>query len=257
MKHSFLDKYSYLNSIIHRLDPRTKIISFFVYILFVILTLPTHIFQFIAYLIVIFTIILLSRIPFAYVLKRSCVIVPFVLLIAVFIPFFKKGQIAGGYSFGTFRLTVSYDGLWILWNVLIKSWLAVLAMIVLSSTTKFPVFLKGLQKLYIPKILIMLLSFMYRYIFILIDESIRMERARNSRYFGGKYLRQIKTIANLIGVLFIRTYERGERIYQNMVARGFDGEIKVLNRLELSKWDILFSFFFIGSLIMIKLWGIS
>ena len=257
MRHSFLDKYSYLDSFIHRLDPRTKIISFFVYILFVILTLPPHIYQFTAFLIVIFIIILVSRIPLAYALKRSCVIVPFVLLIAVFIPFVKKGQVAGGYSFGTFHLTVSYDGLWILWNVLIKSWLAVLAMVVLSSTTKFPDLLKGLQKLFAPRMLIMLLSFMYRYIFILIDESMRMERARNSRYFGGKYLKQIKTIANLIGVLFIRTYERGERIYQSMVARGFDGEIKVLNRLKLSKRDFLFTFFFLGSLIMIKLWGIS
>ncbi len=254
MKHSFLDKYSNLKSLIHRLDPRVKIISFLIYILFVISTLPTDFLQFAIYLGIIFIVILISRVPLGYVFRRSCIIVPFVLLIAVFIPFFKKDQIGGGYNLGVFHLTVSYSGLWILWNVLIKSWLATLAMIVLSSTTKFPMLLRGLESLWIPKILIMLLSFMYRYIFVLVDEGMRMEQARNSRYFGGEHLRQIKVIGNIIGLLFIRAYERGERVYQSMVARGFDGETKTLNRLKLIGWDVYFCVVFLGTLITVKIW---
>lgn len=252
MEHAFIDKYSDLNSIIHRLDPRIKIISFFLYIFFVILTPPTEIVQFVEYLTIIFIVILITHIPLVYVFKRSFVIIPFVLLIAIFIPFFKKDQIGGAYNLSVLQMNVSYDGLLILWNVLIKSWLAVLSMTVISSTTKFPMILKGLEHLRIPKILIMLLSFMYRYIFVLIDESMRMERARSSRYFGGGYLRQMRVIANMIGVLFIRAYERGEKVYQSMLARGFDGEVKVMNKLELSKLDFLFSFVFLGILIIIK-----
>lgn len=256
MKHSFLDKHSNLNSFIHRLDPRIKIISFFLYILFVILTLPTDLFQFAAYLAIILIVILISSVPINYILKKSFIILPFVILVAVSIPFLKKDQIGEGYNLGIFNLTVSYSGLLVFWNVLIKSWLAVLSMIILSSTTKFPTLLKGLAFLKIPKILVMLLSFLYRYIFILVDEAMRMELARKSRYFGGEYLRQIKVIANIIGLLFIRTYERGEKIYQSMVARGFDGEIRTLNRLKLISYDIYFCAVFCGSLFAVKIWSI-
>lgn len=256
MKHSFLDKYSNLRSLIHQLDPRVKIISFFLYILFVITTPPTDFFQFAVYLAIIFGVVLISRVPLGYIFKRSSIIIPFVLLIAVFIPFFKKDQIGGGYNLGILNLNVSRSGLWILWNVLAKSWLAILAMIMLSSTTKFSKLLKGLELLRVPKILIMILSFMYRYIFVLVDEGMRMERARNSRYFGGGYLRQIKVIGNIIGLLFIRAYERGERVYQSMAARGFDGEMRALNRLKFSGQDVYFSAGFLASLITIKIWSI-
>jgi cobalt/nickel transport system permease protein len=127
-------------------------------------------------------------------------------------------------------------------------------MIILSSTTKFTMFLKGLECLKVPKVLIMILSFMYRYIFVLIDEAERLERAINMRYFGGYYLRQIKIFANIIGLLFIRAYERGERVYQSMVARGFDGKVRTLNTLKLRMTDILFSIVFLGILIIIKIW---
>ena len=93
---------------------------------------------------------------------------------------------------------------------------------------------------------------MYRYIFVLIDEAERLERARNIRYFGGHYFRQIKIFANIIGLLFIRAYERGERVYQSMVERGFDGEIRILSNLKFKKVDILFSVIFISILVILK-----
>ncbi|MFH1612919.1 MAG: cobalt ECF transporter T component CbiQ [bacterium] len=254
MNHLFLDKYSNLKSPIHQLDPRSKIIFFLLYIFFVITILPNDFLQFIAYFIIMFIVILISRIPLIYILKRTCVIIPFILLIAIFIPFSKKTQIENSYNIG--YLFVSHNRLWIFWNMLIKSFLTILAMIVLSSTTKFSTLLKGLEFFKIPKILIMLLSFMYRYIFVLIDEAQRIEHARNSRYFGGEYLRQIKTIGNIIGCLFIKTYERGEKIYQSMLSRGFNGEIKILNRLNFSILDIYFCILFLGSLLAIKIWSI-
>ena len=69
-----------------------------------------------------------------------------------------------------------------------------------------------------------------------------MKQARDSRNFGegGKRAWQIKTVGNMIGTLFIRSYERGERVYASMVARGFDGHSRTLDRLCFSKRDAVF-----------------
>ena len=240
MNHAFLDKYSNLKSLIHKLDPRTKIITFLLFIVFVITSSPTDYIQFLSYSAIILTVVFLSKVPLGYVFKRIIVIIPFVLLVAIFLPFANKGQ----------------EGWIIFGNVMIKSILAVLATIMLSSTTKFHKLLKGFELLKFPKVLIMILSFMYRYVFILVDEAQRMERARDSRYFGGEYLRQIKIICNIIGLLFIRAYERGERVYQSMSARGFDGNIITMNKLKYTITDIYFYIIFTGIIMIIKIWSL-
>lgn len=91
-----------------------------------------------------------------------------------------------------------------------------------------------------PRVMIMILSFMYRYIFVLVDEVMRMRQARDSRNFGGKRLWQLRTIGNMIGTLFIRSYERGERVYAAMLARGFDGHSRTLDRLNFRQADAYF-----------------
>ncbi len=240
MEHSFIDKYSNLDSIIHRLDPRTKILSIFIYVVFVVLTSPNKFSEFFGYSVLIFILIFLSRLPFGYVLRRSFVIFPFVFLVVIFVPFYKFDNPVEIYRYGRF---------FIVWNVLIKSWLSVIAITVLTSTTRFSVLLKGFEKLKLPKFLIMCVSFMYRYIFVLIDEVQRLQRARDSRYFGGKFFLQLKVYANIIGLLFIKTYNRAERVYQNMVSRGFDGNIRILNNLKLTSLD--FSFCIVFSLIIL------
>ena len=240
MKHSFIDQYSDRDSLIHRLDPRTKFITTLVFILAVISTPPTRWQAFALYLFLVATLLLLSKVPIIYVLKRSLVIMPFVLMIAVFIPFFKGGEVAGSYNIWVWQVSVTYSGLQVLWNVLIKAWLSILSLIWLTSTTKLANLLKGLERLRMPRVMIMILSFMYRYIFVLVDEVMRMRQARDSRNFGGKRLWQLRTIGNMIGTLFIRSYERGERVYAAMLARGFDGHSRTLDRLNFRQADAYF-----------------
>lgn len=240
MKHSFIDRYSELNSFIHRLDPRTKLIATMAFILAVALTLPDRWQAFAVYFSLVAVLIVLSRVPVLYVLKRSLVIVPFVLLIAIFIPFFKEGEVAGSYNIWLWQVSVTYSGLQVLWNILVKAWLSILSLILLTSTTKVSNLLKGLEQLRVPRVMIMILSFMYRYIFILVDEVMRMKQARDSRSFGGSRWWQLRTIGNMIGTLFIRSYERGERIYAAMLARGFDGHSRTLNRLDFKRADAYF-----------------
>lgn len=241
MEHNFLDQYSDQDSLIHRLDPRTKLVTTFLFITVVTLTPPDRWLSYALYLAVLVVWLLLSRVPISYVLKRSLIVLPFVALIAIFIPFFHKGEVAGSYNIWLWQVSVTYSGLMILRNILIRAWLSILSLILLTSTTMMSDLLMGLEQLHMPRVMVMLLSFMYRYIFVLVDEVTRMKQARDSRNFGGRHLWQIRTIGNMIGTLFIRAYERGERVYAAMVARGFDGHSRTLKRLRFKSADAYFS----------------
>ena len=240
MKHSFLDQYSDRDSLIHRLDPRTKLVTTFLFITAVALTPPDGWPSYALHVAILAIWLLLSRVPVSYVLKRSLVVLPFVVLIAIFIPFFHEGEVAGSYNIWLWQVSVTYSGLEILRNILIRAWLSILSLILLTSTTRLPELLRGLEQLHMPKVIVMLLSFMYRYIFVLVDEVMRMKQARDSRNFGGRRWWQIRTIGNMIGTLFIRSYERGERVYAAMVARGFDGRSRTLKRLQFKSVDAYF-----------------
>jgi len=249
VKHSFIDQYSDRDSFIHRLDPRTKLITTLVFILVVISTPPTGWQVFAFHFLLVATLLLFSKVPIFYVFKRSLIIMPFVLMIAIFIPFFKEGEVAGSYNIWLWQVSVTYSGLQVLLNVLIKAWLSILSLILLTSTTKMTHLLKGLEQLRMPRVMVMILSFMYRYIFVLVDEVMRMKQARDSRNFGGKRLWQLRTIGNMIGTLFIRSYERGERVYAAMLTRGFDGHTRTLDHLNFRQADAYFGIGF--SLVLI------
>ena len=206
MEHSFIDQYSNLKSPVHKIDPRLKIIICFGFILSVVFTRPAAYLFFAAYGIFLLLIILLSKVPFIFILKRCLAIAPFVLFIAL------SSFLRGGFL--TF------------WGIVIKSVLSACSLILLISTTRFAALLEALEKLRVPKLFTMIMSFMYRYIFILTDELMRMRRAKDARSVGGKRFFHIKALSNMLGLLFIRAYERAERVYLAMCARGYDGEVK-------------------------------
>lgn len=213
MHHSYIDKYAELDSVVHKADARLKIIVSFVLILLIVLSGPTAYLSFILYGAVLLVLLVVSMIPFLFIFKKTLVVIPFVILIAVFIPF-MKGQ----------------DGIILFRGMIIRSYLSILCMTLLISSTKFTSLLKGLEQLRTPKIFVMIMSFMYRYLFLLIDEMQRMQRAKESRSFGktGR-LRLVKLLSNIIGVLFVRSYERAERVYLAMCSRGFNGRIKTMD----------------------------
>ncbi|PKP57503.1 MAG: hypothetical protein CVT89_04430 [Candidatus Altiarchaeales archaeon HGW-Altiarchaeales-2] len=213
MHHYFLDKYANVNSIIHHLDPRLKIIAFISYVLFVILTPPTEFIKFFLYFSLIFSVILLSKLPLKFIFKK------------------------------------------ILFNVLVKSWLSVISMLTLTSTTKFSDLLKGFEYLKFPKVMLLVISFMYRYIFVIADEAMRLKTAGDARNFGNLKLKQrIEIFGNIIAVLFIRSYERAERVYAAMLSRGFDGNFKTIKEFKFSNAD--FGFATIMGLILISIFVI-
>lgn len=240
VEHNFLDQYSDLDSVIHKLDPRTKLITILCFVLAVVITPATQWRAFPCYFVFIGILLLLSKLPLLYVLKRALAVLPFVLLIGIF-NLFKSGEALASIHIGHWEIAVTHEGLLVFRTVLIKASLSIMGLILLSSTTKFPALLRGLQQLRMPRVMIVTLSFAYRYIFVLVDEAMRMRRARDSRNFGGKRLWQMKTVGNMVGTLFLRSYERGERVYTAMVSRGYDGEIREARALSFSYRDAYFS----------------
>lgn len=210
MHHSFIDQYSNLNSAIHRIDTPFKIIIFFSLIIAIVLTPLRNFSYFIFYAAVVLLAFILSKLPFKFVFYRSLAVIPFVIAISIFLPFMKE------------------DGWFIFWSILLKSYLSALSLIILNSSTKFNHLLKGFQRLKVSKIIIMILSFMYRYIFLILDELMRLNRAKNSRFPKIKKSAAVKILSNMVGMLFIRSYERAERVYLAMCSRGFAGEINTL-----------------------------
>jgi cobalt/nickel transport system permease protein len=110
----------------------------------------------------------------------------------------------------------------------------------------------GMQKLRAPKIIVMLISFMYRYIFVLVNEVQALQISWHSRYFGKKFLRQISITGTILGSLFIRTYEKSERIFLAMSSRGYEGEIKTIEQLRPGVPDAIFSSCFIIFISLVK-----
>jgi cobalt/nickel transport system permease protein len=115
-------------------------------------------------------------------------------------------------------------------------------MILFLASTPFPKLLNGLQMLKVPTVFVMLLNFLYRYVFIFEDEAMKLGQARRARKFNhgdvGLWWEHLKSNSRIIGTLFIRAYERGERVYASMCARGFSGEVVLPESIRLEFGDI-------------------
>jgi cobalt/nickel transport system permease protein len=241
MKHAFIDHHSGVQSPIHHLDARAKILVFFTLIVVGVSSPPNAFLLFGFLALTLISIALLAKLPLGHLAKKILVILPFLFLVTLSIPFMKKDMVGGGYNLGLGGLSVSKSGLWILWNVVIKACLGVFSIILLSSTTPFPDLIKGMERLRTPRIFTVLASFMYRYSFVLIDEIHRMKRARDSRCFGGKWFWHSKVLGHMVGSLFLRSFHRGERVYLAMLSRGYQGTMPEtsVGRFARGEWLLL------------------
>ncbi|APV43369.1 cobalt/nickel transport system permease protein [Dehalogenimonas formicexedens] len=240
MRHSFLDQYSHLDSPVHWRDPRVKFLLSLLFIIAIIVTPAGSWLAFAAYFGILVAVLAISKLPLGYVLKRSMIILPFVLLLGMVNVFTRPGIELSSLNIFGWHLGITDGGLAFIGTLLARSWLSVLALIVLTSTTSLPALLKGIERLGAPKVIVMILSFMYRYLFLLMDEVLRMKNARDSRSVGSPSTGfQAKTVGSMIGSLFVRSYERGERVYAAMAARGFDGRSRTLDNMALNTVDVV------------------
>lgn len=246
-----IDKLNNKECWINKIHP---LIKFLCIIIFLILILTTNYLEFqkiFFYFIFTFFLIVLGRVSIIKILKKVLEITPFLILISISFLFFKKGSILEINIFRIFFFKIQSNYLnFIL--ILCKSINSIILLIFLIETTDFYLLIKSLDFILVPKIITSTILLVYRYIFVLVDEIKRMELARNSRYFGGFIINQIKIYANIISVLLIRSINRSERIYFAMISRGYDGEMKNLNFNNFNKFDFLFLILLSSILLFIK-----
>jgi cobalt/nickel transport system permease protein len=204
---------------VHDLAPHSKIAAGFFFILVVVATPITNFVAYIIFLLLIIFIIVLSQLPFKIVFKRALIEIPFVIF-ALLMPFFGSGE---KIEFAGLKLYEA--GLLAGASIVAKGTLGVLVAIILSATTSARELLRGLERLRTPLQLVNIATFMLRYINVINDELSRMRVARESRGFEATGIRSWPIIAKTLGALFIRAFERGERVYLAMLARGYDGKI--------------------------------
>jgi cobalt/nickel transport system permease protein len=164
-------------------------------------------------------VMILAELPPGFVLRRMIVEVP-ILVFALLLPFFGQGE-----TTEVLGMTLSVEGLWGAWTILAKATLGVGASVVVAATTTVPDLIRGLDRIRVPRVLTAIAGFMVRYLDIVAGEFTRRRVAMASRGYQPRWFWQTGPLAQSTGSLFIRSYERGERIHQAMVARGFNGRM--------------------------------
>jgi cobalt/nickel transport system permease protein len=245
----FLDTYQGADSPIHRADPRVKFILALAFILTTALmpfgAWPIYILLFS----ILISAVVLSTVGVGYVLRRSALALPF-LLAALPLIFITPGSALFSLNFGGWQASVSLEGLERFLSITFKSWVSVQAAILLTATTPFPDLLSAMRAVGIPRLLVTIFGLMWRYLFVLGDEAMRLIRARAARSGeadvqglrrGGSLAWRATTAGGMAGNLFLRSLERSDRIYVAMLSRGYDGEVRTipLSKLTLSNWAVM------------------
>jgi cobalt/nickel transport system permease protein len=255
-----LDRYQKRESLIHDLDPRVKVM---VTVLFIIsnVLLPDRAWP--AFLLAwcfVLLITYLARLNPGFVIKRSFVALPFALA-AVTVLFTLPGQPLFVLPLGAWKLTVTDAGLGRFTTILVRSWLSVQMAILLTAVTCFPDLMHALRHLRVPQPIVSIISFMYRYLFVLADEATRLLRAREARSArlatggGGSIAWRARVVGHMAGQLFLRSYERSDRVYQAMLARGYHGHLLTMNPHLMRRQDWLAGAAAVATLVGIQMIG--
>ncbi|MGQ0617715.1 MAG: cobalt ECF transporter T component CbiQ [Acidimicrobiia bacterium] len=208
---------------VHALAPEAKLAATVAFVLAVVIT-PRHaVWAFAVDLAVLVSVAAMAQLSPAVVVRRMRVEVPF-LAFALFLPF-----VGGGPHADMLGLSLSEPGLWAAWNIVVKGTLGVMASVVLAATTPVGDLLRGLDRLGLPRPITAIAGFMVRYLDVIIGEARRAQVARLSRADDPRWLWQAKGLAAGSGTLFVRAYERGERVYLAMCSRGYAGAMPELD----------------------------
>jgi cobalt/nickel transport system permease protein len=237
MTHQWHETYRHLRTPAHHLDPRSKLLVGFAFVGFVLFTPKVTPPQLIGYLTMLALCAWAARIPLDALAKRLMTVLPFVALM-------------------TLSMWVSSLGASHAMQVLCKSLLSMMAMAITTFATPFPDFLRAMQQCHFPKLLVLFLAFLYRYSAVIAKETLRLERGWTARYFGRRWNLQWLRLGNVLATLFVRSYERAERVYSAMLARGFSRETVWIRVLHFGWEDACFVAAAAVALVSIR-WGFS
>ncbi|HHS13316.1 MAG TPA: cobalt ECF transporter T component CbiQ [bacterium] len=249
MKHNFVDKYSGIDSPVHRIDPRIKLIVSFVCIAVVVSDSRSGFAQFALYFLLTALLTVLSRVPAAHILKRCLIVSPFIFMASLFLPLshILAGDTVHGPSLGASPKAALM--------ILCKAFLAVILLNLLSSTEKFHRLLSGMRRLKIPSLVGTILALIYRSVFVLIDETQKTTRARQSRTPGTLKMPRMTVYGRQVAIIFLRSWKRSQVIYTSMLSRGFNGEFPCTRELSLSRYDLLSGGIVTMLFLAVRLWS--
>jgi cobalt/nickel transport system permease protein len=225
------ERYHHGSGLLYRTDARIKILIAVLFA-FAVTSVPEgHWSAYLGFGLLAAVAIAASRLPLWLVLRRSLIALPFIAA-ALPLVFTRPGDTV--FTIPLAGWTASDEGLTAVASILTKSWLAVLLAVVLTSTTPPIDLIRGLERLHLPRVLAATIFFMYRYLYVIGAEGQRLMRARESRSAmldehhrtGGTVAWRARVLGSMVGSLFLRSYERSERIYAAMLARGYDGTIR-------------------------------
>lgn len=228
-----LDQLAYQNTAVHRLDPRAKVVTTLVFIVCVVSFNKYELLGMLPFVLFPLALAIEGDLPLGFIAKRLLIVSPFAILIGLFNPLFDQTTVAqlGG---------LEISGGWVSFaSIMLRFLLTTSAAFVLIGVTSFNNVCAALERLGVPDVLATQLLLLYRYIFVLADEALRMARSRGLRSFGRRGM-GMKVYGHMLGHLLLRTYDRAQRIYLAMQCRGFDGHVRVARRLRFTARDATF-----------------
>jgi cobalt/nickel transport system permease protein len=228
-----LDRLAYGDTFVHRLDPRAKVIATVLFLLTVISFSKYEVAALVPLFLFPVLLMTLGDIPARFILRKVLIVSPFALLIGIFNPLLdtRTAAVIAGVPLSA--------GLLSFFSILLKFALTVSATLLLIATTSFPGVCHAFRRLGFPSLFVSQLLFLYRYLFVLMEEAMRIIRARDMRSFGARGT-GMKVFVRLVGVLFLRTVDRAERVYDAMLSRGFHGDVPTLKSSRMAAADLAF-----------------
>jgi cobalt/nickel transport system permease protein len=234
---------------IHRLDPRAKIAGM-VAITIVAVSTPLDAWPvFACCCALLVAVAAVARVSPRSIWRRVSFLLPIVLAAAIFLPFVRRG----GQQYELGPLTVHEEGLRIFAAVSLKAIIGTVSAVLLGATTTFPQVLRGLEAMRVPRLLVLISAFMYRYLFVIVEEVGRMRAALSARAYRPRNALHAGPIGRMATAMFLRTYSRGERVYNAMLARGYGGHMPQLHPLALGRADVLFVGVVLAALLPLRL----
>jgi len=212
---------TYIVSPMHALDARAKIVAALVLVLGVVSTPPIRLAEFALFCALLAAVSAIARLPLGRLLARSLAVLPIAATIALLAPL----QAGGGWV--------------IAWSIVSKAWLSASCMLLLAATTRTADLLAGLRRLRVPGVFVMLLAFISRFVGVLTDQlrALRTALASRAPRLRGRAL--LRALGSIAGNLFVRSYERGERVYAAMLSRGYTGVLPTTGATRIGGADVL------------------
>jgi cobalt/nickel transport system permease protein len=232
---------------IHRLDPRAKIVGLAGITVVAVSTPPRLWPVLVVCALAQAAIAVAGRVGPGVIWTRARVVLPLVLFVAVFVPFVR-----GGEQVDLGPVDVSREGLTTFFAVGSKALIGTVSAVLLGATTSFPDVLHGLERMRAPRLLTLIAAFMYRYLFVITGEVRRMRVALASRGYRPRHALQAAALGRVATALFLRTFERGERVYVAMLARGYTGATPRLRALAFGRADALFLAALVAALLPLR-----